>query len=268
MLKGLYSTKLFKVIVVIIFFTVLVFLNPNNFFDGVRGVIFRVTYPFQKSFYLTSSKMGDIKDLIFSIGDLKEENENLIQENHKLNSEIAKLKDIKRENDLLRKEIQLLPKDKFKLQAARVIGQSSDVSGGWILINKGKKDGLQNGMPVVVSGSNLIGKIDEVLSSTAKVSLLTNPNSVVNAVVSGSEAKGVVRGEYGLGLILDMVMQTDVINKRDEVLTSGLGEKTPRGLFIGRIQEVHPSKDHLFQQAIVNNPIHFSKLQYVFVIKE
>ena len=82
-----------------------------------------------------------------------------------------------------------------------------------------------------------------------------------------SGAKGVAKGEYGLGIIFDMVLQTDSINTGDSVITSGIGGEIPRGLYVGTIQEIHQSDDHLFQQAVLTAPIQFSKLQIVFVIK-
>jgi cell shape-determining protein MreC len=46
-----------------------------------------------------------------------------------------------------------------------------------------------------------------------------------------------------------------------------LGSDTPRGLLIGKIQQVGLSDDKLFQQAIVSPRIKYSKLDTVFVIK-
>ena len=67
---------------------------------------------------------------------------------------------------------------------------------------------------------------------------------------------------------MDMILQTDSIQPGDEVVTSGIGGNMPRGLFVGTIQEVHQSDDHLFQQAVVSTPIHVAKLQTVFVVTE
>jgi len=42
----------------------------------------------------------------------------------------------------------------------------------------------------------------------------------------------------------------------------------PRGLLIGKVQEVKMSQDKLFQRAIVVSPVNFSNLRQLFVIKE
>jgi cell shape-determining protein MreC len=77
----------------------------------------------------------------------------------------------------------------------------------------------------------------------------------------------VIKGEYGLGIMLDMVLQTDSINVGDSVVTSGISGEVPRGLYVGTIQEIHQSDDHLFQQAIIASPLQVAKTQIVFVIK-
>jgi rod shape-determining protein MreC len=76
-----------------------------------------------------------------------------------------------------------------------------------------------------------------------------------------------VRGEYGLGIILDLVSQADVLNEGDDVITSGLGGNYPRGLLIGRIQEFGFTADKLFQQAVIMPKVKYSELQMVAVIK-
>jgi rod shape-determining protein MreC len=80
-------------------------------------------------------------------------------------------------------------------------------------------------------------------------------------------ARGLIKGAYGLGMMMDMVAQSDALNAGDTVITSGLGGEVPRGLLVGKIQEIKISPDKLFQQAIVVPRIKYQKLDVVFVIK-
>lgn len=267
MLKKFVRRRISKVIIVVAVFGLLVFLNPYNFFNPFRSVFLKIIYPFEKVEYILSWKVSQVKDLIFSIGELKQENKRLSEENLKLLSENATLHDIESENIILRNELKLLPREDFDLEAAEIISYDPRGQGNWIKIDKGKKDGIKPGMPVIVSNSVMVGKIEEVFSRSSRVILIAGSQSAVNGVISATEAKGIVKGEYGLGIILDMVLQTDTINVGDEVITSGIGGTVPRGLLLGKIREVHPSTDRLFQQAVISPPIEFSKLRIVFVIK-
>ena len=148
-----------------------------------------------------------------------------------------------------------------------MVSQDPNGTGNWLEIDKGSDDGIAEGMSVIVSKGILVGRIQQVSKNSSKVMLLTNPKSTINIMTVESGAKGVAKGEYGLGIIFDMVLQTDSINMGDSVITSGIGGDIPRGLYVGTIQEIHQSDDHLFQQAVLTAPIQFSKLQMVFVIK-
>ena len=266
MILKFFSTKLSKAIIVIAIFSFLVYLNPRGVFDGLRAGIFKIVYPIQKISYVSSSGIRSVGELVSSIGKIRRENEYLIEENLKLEAENRMLEDVEIENQILREQIGLLPRGEFIFQSAQLIGQDVNGLGNWIFINKGSKHGIKKGMPVVVSNSALVGKIDEVFSGSSKVMLITNPGSVINGVVSATEAKGILKGKHGLGLAFDMVLQTDIIQTGDAVITSGIGEGFPRGLLLGKIQEVQSSHDHLFQQAIVSPPTKLSKLRFVFVI--
>jgi rod shape-determining protein MreC len=175
--------------------------------------------------------------------------------------------DIKNENAFLREQLNLLPRDQYNLVSAFVVSQDPNETGNWLEIDKGSNDGITVGMPVIVSKGILIGRVQQVNSGSSQISLLTNPKSTINIMDVASGAKGVAKGEYGLGIIFDMVLQTDSINVGDSVVTSGVGSEIPRGLYIGTIQEIHQSDDHLFQQAVLTAPLQVSKLQMVFVIK-
>ncbi|MFA5871672.1 MAG: rod shape-determining protein MreC [Parcubacteria group bacterium] len=202
-----------------------------------------------------------------SIGDLKQENEKLMQENNELLSKNAELANVGNENQLLRQQLDLAPRKDYDLEASFVIGQDPQGINNFILIDKGSRNGIEEGMPAIVSKGTLVGKVSEVYEASSKVLLTTDPQSTVNAEVENSGARGIVKGEYGLGIALDMISQKDVINEGDSVITSGLGGAVPKSLYVGKIGKVKESADKLFQQAEIVSSVDFSKLDLVFIIK-
>lgn len=245
----------------------LILINPKGLFNPVRTIFSEIAYPFQKTFSIVGRSLDESFAFMGSIGAMKTENEKLIRENNSLVSEIASLQEAKKENDTLREQLNLAPKDKFDLEAAFVIGQDPQSLGSWIMIGKGSADGIKPGMPVIVSDGILVGKVDEISPNSSKVSLLTDSGNAVNVSDLETGAKGLIKGAYGLGMMMDMVAQADVLNQGDTVITSGLGGDIPRGLLVGTIQEVKISSDKLFQQAIVIPRVRYQKLDIVFVIK-
>lgn len=267
LVKKFTSTKLFKIIIIATLFVLLVFINPQAIFSPVRSGFTLMLAPFQKVLYSVSLGFKNTKEFMGSIGQLKHENERLIKENQNLLAENSMLKDMRNENTALREQLDLLPRDHYDLVTSFVISQDPNGTGNWIEIDKGRYDGIEEGMSVIVSKGILIGRVQEVGVKNSRVVLLTSPKSTVNVMTLENSTKGVIKGEYGLGIIFDMILQTDSIQAGDNVVTSGVGGDIPRGLFVGVVQEVHPSDDHLFQQAAVTAPLQISKLQMVFVIK-
>ncbi len=265
-MQRLTSTKLFKIGLLAFFFGLLIFFNPAGFFNPFRNIFLDVLLPFKKITYTFSASVEGMSDFLGSIGQLKTENEKLLSENQILLGENAMLADLKNENADLRSQLNLLPRNQFKLLPTNVVSQDLSGPGNWLEIDKGSDDGLSEGMAVIISKSILVGRIGEVAPKSSKVILLTNPKSVVNVATVQTGAKGVIKGEYGLGLIFDMILQTDSIQSGDEIVTSGIGGQLPRGLLVGTVQNVHASDDHLFQQATVVSPLQISKLQFVFVV--
>lgn len=248
-------------------FGLLVFLNPSGIMNPFRNILQGVLLPFQKVAYSFSIAAEDVRDFLGSVGQLKHQNEDLLKQNQELLSKVAKLDDLENENATLREQLNLAPRDKFDLVAASVVGQDPNGLGNWLEIDKGSSDGIVEGTPIVVSKGILIGRAQNVSAHFSQVMLLTNPKSVVNVMSAETGAKGVIKGEYGLGILFDMILQTDAVQVTNNVITSGVGGDMPRGLLVGTVQEVHPSDDHLFQQAVVTAPLQISKLDVVFAIK-
>jgi len=260
-------SKITKLVLVVFLCAFLIFLNPQGFFNPVRGFFLIVASPFQKVFYEAGQKISETVSFLTSISEIKKDNANLSRENNILAAEVSKLKQIERENATLREQLELAPRDKFSLISSFVIGQDPQGSESWIVIDKGEKDGIISGMAVIVDNGILIGKVDAVYATSSKINLLASSTSSVNVMDTETGAKGIVHGEYGLGLIMDMVTQADTLNDGDTIITSGLGSNIPRGLLVGKIKEVRVSADRLFQQAVITSRIKYSKLDVVFIIK-
>jgi len=265
--KKYITAKIVKLVSVVSICVFLVFLNPKGFFDPVRGFFLQISLPFQRIFYGSSQRFGKTVSFLVSISEIRKDNAELSRENNVLVAQITGLRQVENENKTLREQLELLPRDKFSLVGGFVIGQDPQGSESWIVFDKGEGDGISPGMAAIVSNGILVGKVDEVYSASSKINLLSGSNNLINVVDLETGAKGIVRGEYGLGLVMDMVTQADVLNVGDTIITSGLGGNIPRGLFVGKIKEVNLSNDRLFQKAVVISRVKYSKLDTVFVIK-
>lgn len=98
---------------------------------------------------------------------------------------------------------------------------------------------------VVMGTEGVIGKITEVTARTAKVQLISHPESTVSCLVGKQKIPGVLIGQYrDEPAQLQYLQNYAKILPGDMVLTSGLGGVFPPHLVLGRVQQVRqiPSK--------------------------
>jgi len=261
-----FSRKNTKFLLIVFILLILVFVSFRGADNSFKGFVLRASSPFLKTFRIFSGGISDVFGFLGSIGDLKNENENLIQKNQELLAENTRLKDIEKENGVLRDEFGLAPKNKYDLEASFVIAQDPQGLGNYVIVDKGNDKGIRIGMPAIVSKGILIGRVSDVFSNTAKITLITDPASAINAEVQDSGSKGILNGEYGLGIRMNMISQAQEIKEGDAVVSSGLGGEMPRGLVIGNISRIDQSKDKLFQEASILPEANLSDLRIVFLV--
>lgn len=242
--------------------------NPSFVSFTLRTTLGTMLTPVHNVVALFGYHANQVGSFLSSVGSLKVENERLLEETIELRARVAMLSDVVRENELLREERGLLSRDRFDFKSAEVIGRDSVSSGGAILINIGETAGVRKGMAVVVEKGVLIGRVVETSPFSSRILLVSDSESALNAISGADEARGIVRGEYGLGLVLDMVLQTDTLREGDEVITSGLGGDVPRGFLIGTVTSIESSNDRLFQRATLVSPVRFDRLRFVSVVLE
>lgn len=190
----------------------------------------------------------------------------------------GQLKDVRKERDTLRQQLvqsqaklreagQL--KDQELLNAehglsdnapvrARVIGKDPNLWFDQVIIDKGSGSGIALNQ-AVINGQGLVGRVTEVTSGNAIVTLITNHNTKVGATVMETAVEGLVSVEQGhpTELVLGSLAAKDKIAPGEIVVTSGTTSTVnrwpspyPRYIPIGRVTRVE-NQDSDDQQAHV-----------------
>lgn len=197
--------------------------------------------------------LADVKLQLNRKKDLKRELENL----RKINEEISTLE----------KSLNLQPALKFIPQIARVSYRNISTWSQNLIINKGKNYKIRKG-DGVISSIGVIGRINKVESRSATLQLLTNREFRTVAHLKGDKrpitftGAGISNGRQNFGTVTDVPQ--DVIIPPEgylEVVSSSLGGAIPDGLEIGKIYDLEPSVDGLFQSAkvIINERLNLIK---------
>jgi rod shape-determining protein MreC len=149
--------------------------------------------------------------------------------------------------------------------AAEVIAKDPS---GWfktVIIDKGSSDGLHKGLPVVLP-TGIAGQVIEVSGRYAKVMLIVDRNSAVDALVQRSRARGIIKGESADQCRFEFVLRKHDAQIGDTVIASGLDGVYPKGLRIGRVSDLSQRSSDIFYEITVTPFVDFEKLEEVLVI--
>ncbi len=160
-------------------------------------------------------------------------------------------------------------------QSAHVRGVVTSVIGrdysNWvqtITIDHGTSDGIRAGQ-AVLDGHAVVGQVVAASAGSARVLLLTDTTSALDALIQGSRVNGIVEG----GLGSDRLRFNFVIKDRaaavkigDRVIASGMDGIFPKGVLIGVVQEVRPEGTGLFQDIRIKPSTDLNQLENVLVV--
>jgi len=197
---------------------------------------------------------------------LSEQNAALQNEVSRLQSEILELQQQLVETDILYALLDFARENPDNTYiAASIIGKDPSPFLNYVIIDKGSDDGIFKGMPVVTE-QGLVGSIDAVTASAARIKLITDQSSVVNVKLQMSKTEAQVQGSITGDITLEMVNPSVQLIESDLVFTSGMGGTFPPEIFIGQVLTPQIKENALFQTATIQPSVDFQNLRAVLVI--
>ncbi|WP_445612788.1 rod shape-determining protein MreC [Geobacillus sp. YF-1] len=238
---------------------------PEQF---VKDAVGFVQLLFGKPAQLVAGFLENVNDLRHTY----EENELLkarLEEYAALETEVEELR---QENERLRA---LLDKKEslrdFVPIQATVIGRNPDRWRETIIVNKGAQHGVKKDM-AVITPAGLVGKVQHASQFTSTVQLLSalDQNNRISAYVQGKEnVFGLIEGydEKRRELLLGEIPIDAKVEKKQKVLTSGLGGVFPKGLPIGEVTEIKPGQYGLTKIVYVKPFANLYDIDDVIIVK-
>jgi rod shape-determining protein MreC len=246
---------------------VAVILHESGQLQPLEELLQYVIGPLQRSFASLTGSTGNFFGAFTEARELRSENRQLQSEIDRLTTDNIRLKELESENATLRELLKFARGNPtYTTLPADVIGRDPSPYFGTLIISAGADRGIKPGMPVISAGSALVGRVIQVSPRTAKVQLLGDVSSSVNAVIQSTRATGLVRGQPDGSIVMDFIPQEEKVKKDDIVLTSGLGGDLPRALVIGTVTEVTKRDIDLFQSAALRPAVDLNRLEVVLVI--
>ena len=176
------------------------------------------------------------------------------------------LTEIEIENARLRRLLDFREHLAGSLITARVIGYDATGPAHTLVIDRGESDGVTKGAAVLIP-EGIVGQVFIASANAARVLLVSDHNSGVDAVVQRNRVRGIVQGTPEGGCQLKYVKRTDDLQVGDMLVTSGLDGIFPKGLPIGEIASIERRGQGLFQAAEVRPRFTQRDLEEVLVTR-
>lgn len=233
--------------------------------DPVGPVLMWLFRPLQLGVQLTSGWIQELQDSYMTIAAFKAENDRLRKRIQTL--EIERNKSL--EAEATNRRLQQLLEFRSHLPAgsvtASIIANSASTWFQSCLLDKGSNDRVRKGM-AVVTPLGVVGQVVSVTARSAKVLLITDPNSGVDVLVQRTRARGIVSGSLDNGPILKYVKRSEDIQVGDRLITSGLDGIFPKGMMVGTVIKARKQNLGLFQYIEVMPAVTSAQTEEVMVV--
>jgi rod shape-determining protein MreC len=118
----------------------------------------------------------------------------------------------------------------------------------------------------VILSDGVVGYVVAVSSEYAKVLLIIDRNSSMDALIQRSRERCMVEGMNQHTLKLNYVLRQTDVEVGDKVISSGFDGIYPKGLPIGRVSKIVHETPGLFKEIEIEPFVDFTKLEEVLII--
>lgn len=183
-----------------------------------------------------------------------------------LKAKLHKVILLEQENNQLLKLLHSSPRVSDKVLVAELLSVDPDPFAQQMIINKGNKQKLFLGQPVL-DANGVFGQVIQLGNYTSRVMMITDSQSAVPVQDNRSGVRGIVVGKGNpdrLNLI-DMPVTAD-IKVGDQLTTSGLGSVFPVGYPVGEITAIQKNPDCQFFKVTVVPAAHLNEGRLVLLV--
>lgn len=270
--KRLRDAAISAVLLLLPFFVLSAHLRDPARTNWLDEIVLGATSAFQSVAAGAARSVSDVVEEYVYLVEVQEENERLRARVARLEEERQRLSSEGIENRRLRSLLQLRERLGGEVLAAQVIGK--DVSPFFrvtrIELDRGEREHVRAGMPVVAA-QGLVGQVRRTWGRYCDVLLVVDRTSAVDVTVQRTGARGMLRGTGETERYMARVQylgREDAVRVGDLVHTSGLGQRFPASILVGRVTRIVRQDFGLWQEVEVTPAVDFGSLEEVLILTE
>jgi len=197
---------------------------------------------------------------------LIQENRNLKEEHLLLNAKLQRFTILEEENKRLKELLESSFQISDRVLLAELLAVNLQPFRQQIVINKGEKQGAYNGQPIV-DASGIMGQIVDVGPFSSTVLLVTDLSHALPVQIDRNGLRAIATGmgdkEY---LHLDHLPTNADVRPGDLVISSGLGQRFPRGYPVGVVTKITLEPGESFAKIVVKASAQLGQSREVLMI--
>jgi rod shape-determining protein MreC len=252
--------KLIALLVIFCFFCLVFFLVSREAATTLRAFTCDIT---KIPILIAGSITHEIRALFFFHRSYWD-NLKLSKQNEEYRSELLRAQGALAENERLKGFLELKKRSVYAMQTARVIGKDFNGLRPYLLLDKGKAEGVSK-YDAVLTSLGLVGKVLELGRYSSKVILVNDPDLSVPALVVRTQEQGLVSGTLdGRCKLRFLDLDSDIV-EGDMVVTSGLNRTYPQGIVIGKVKFVGVESSGLGRFALLEIAVKLSSVSEALI---
>jgi len=170
---------------------------------------------------------------------LRHENEQLRVRLLQQRADLQRLETLAQENKRLRSLFEGAQGQQFDYRFAELVRVDLDPFSHQVLIDRGSSDGVNEGQ-AVIDGAGVMGQIEDVHLHFSTVRLISDPNHALPVQINRTGLRSVALGSGETSnLVLNSIPREADVREGDLIVTSGLGNRFPRGYPVARVSSIN-----------------------------
>lgn len=215
-----------------------------------------------------NSISGSCYGAVNSVGDyfgLRSENDILAKENAQLRARLESSYISYNTKEFTKNDT--VYKQSYSYTEAKVVKSSWNQQNNYIMINKGRRQGIQPDQ-AVISPQGIVGVVVNTTDNFATIMPVLHTNSRNSVKISRINTNGSLiwkGGDFRYATLID-IPTTHKLYRNDTIVTSGIANDFPEGVMVGFVEQASTADGSGFYTIKVRLATEFTKLDHVYII--
>jgi rod shape-determining protein MreC len=258
-----------KLVLLALLSCVLLLLDAHTrYLEPLRQTLSVGLYPFQRAVMLPRDAVMLVQDYTSAARLLQQESDALRRQRIELAQVVSNAAQLVTENGQLRRLLSVIEqRPEQPAVVVEVLYEPVTAYRRRLVFNKGSRDGIEPGMPIIDEGG-LVGQVIRVTPFSAEAAVLNDPSLAVPVQLLRNGLRLIAFGSSVPGKVEVRYFSSDAdIRDGDVLVTSGVGGQFPAGIAVGTVESVERDSASGFARAVAQPSSYPERYRHFLILK-